>query len=406
MKQLIYLLLLVFFSSSFLNLAVAMTEKNDPSAKRDFSEASKPSSDTGLIGTPSLYSAMKNIFSAYVNLVPFMSEPAKFVAKENETVILAHMSSMAITFRNEHTKKKIESGILQSSLLEMNDHMDQTIRVFTQGHKEFALNRVQATTQLCMSCHEQLPVSKKQFFIDFWGRFERDQFPSDFSFAEFNYLVQNYKKSTEYFLKVIKEQGEGRFDHLLYNSIQKIVLTYAYADFQPDELTNILKKIEKQTKLPKVSKENIQAWINTLAELKKDPLFSKAKLSEKELKTLLDKYREVFSAVEDEVLEIKLLTVAGKLKKFMTLNPKSPMAAEILYLSGMAERHIHRGLYFSFADIYLKSCILEYPKSPFAQKCYTAYEEGMIMGYTGSAGTELPPDVQAELKSLKEKIKK
>ena len=82
------------------------------------------------------------------------------------------------------------------------------------------------------------------------------------------------------------------------------------------------------------------------------------------------------------------------------------MAAEILYLSGMAERHIHRGLYFSFADIYLKSCILEYPKSPFAQKCYAAYEEGMIMGYTGSAGTELPPDVQAELKSLKEKIKK
>ena len=55
----------------------------------------------------------------------------------------------------------------------------------------------------------------------------------------------------------------------------------------------------------------------------------------------------------------------------------------------------------SLPDLYLKQCVIEYPKNPIAEKCLVEYENFITVGFTGSGGTHTPADVAQELKMMR-----
>ena len=63
-----------------------------------------------------------------------------------------------------------------------------------------------------------------------------------------------------------------------------------------------------------------------------------------------------------------------------------------------------RGFFNSLADLYLQECMLIYTQDPYAKKCYQEYREYVEFSYSGSQGTDIPPDIQQELKKLHKKV--
>jgi hypothetical protein len=55
----------------------------------------------------------------------------------------------------------------------------------------------------------------------------------------------------------------------------------------------------------------------------------------------------------------------------------------------------------SQAGLYLESAIRLAPKEPFAAEAYVLLEEDTIVGYTGSAGSNLPDSVAKHLEELR-----
>jgi hypothetical protein len=103
--------------------------------------------------------------------------------------------------------------------------------------------------------------------------------------------------------------------------------------------------------------------------------------------------------------DITLLVASGVLSKYITDNPLSPQAPEILYWLSLAERRLSSTYFFSLSDLYLKDCITLYPKSPYAKKCYQEYEDNITFGFSGSKGTDIPIEEKQELDRLKRALK-
>jgi hypothetical protein len=74
--------------------------------------------------------------------------------------------------------------------------------------------------------------------------------------------------------------------------------------------------------------------------------------------------------------------------------------AEAYYWLGVAESHIESSYWFSLADQYLETAIRIAPGEPFAADALGLLRQRTVEGYTGSAGTNIPPDVQARLDEL------
>ena len=89
----------------------------------------------------------------------------------------------------------------------------------------------------------------------------------------------------------------------------------------------------------------------------------------------------------------------------MSAYPETPLKPDILYWLSYGERRYHYQAMYSLPDLYLKQCVLEYPKNQVAKKCFAEYEEFITVAFTGSGGTHIPVDISNELKMMQNLVK-
>lgn len=69
--------------------------------------------------------------------------------------------------------------------------------------------------------------------------------------------------------------------------------------------------------------------------------------------------------------------------------------------AGVIESRIGRSFWLSQAEAYLETAIRLAPGKPVARNAYGLLAEYLTAGYSGSAGTNLPPDVREKLEVLR-----
>jgi hypothetical protein len=75
--------------------------------------------------------------------------------------------------------------------------------------------------------------------------------------------------------------------------------------------------------------------------------------------------------------------------------------AEAYYLLGLAELYAEHTSWLAAPESYLEAAVRAAPGSPIAREAYLALEEDTLAGYSGSAGTYLPPAVETWLDELR-----
>jgi hypothetical protein len=102
---------------------------------------------------------------------------------------------------------------------------------------------------------------------------------------------------------------------------------------------------------------------------------------------------------------IAALRMSSVLYEYLNAYPTTPLKPDILYWLALSERRFHYQSMYSLPDLYLKQCVLEYPKNPVAKNCFAEYEESMTVAFTGSGGTHIPDDITQELNMLRGLVK-
>lgn len=364
---------------------------------------------------------MNQVYESFIKIVPYIySDKLIFDhnKKSSEEELTKSLVEIQKAFKGANHVNFLHSPGFKPSLDTINVHIQETIDSLHSKNKVFAHARLKAMTALCISCHSQLSTSvSKNAFVSVASNMGRDRFDSDFAYANYLYLVRRFPEAVKHFELSIKnhilQSQKGPPGMLLddkvvngelYTSLRRVLSVYTKISLDTGKGISFFKKYSNDKSISKITRMDINAWIKALEKWKG---FDTNKISsiddfiKKNLAPLEDAKGQVTSGDHD----ITLLVSSGVLSKFLNDHPNGEMTPQILYWLSIAERRLSTTYFFSLGDIYLKECIIQFPASPYAKKCYQEYEDNVLFGYSGSGGTDVPPEEKRELDRLKKLIK-
>ncbi len=361
---------------------------------------------------------MGGVYDSYVKLIPYiyfstnrMSDFKKKNKQEKEE-LLKNLTDLSTYFKSAKHADFFQRPGFRPSLETINEHLEETILSVQSDNYVFAQKRLNVLGALCVSCHSQLPESvSKNAFGDNIKKESRERFDSDFSYANYLYLVRRFDDSKNYFDKTIEsilgqQDKPGKMSNQeVVSSLRKIISIDTKIKFDYAKAMAFVEKWEKDSRLTNNDRKMIKRWGTSLkhwkgfnpATVKSIPDFIQKNL------VPLDMKKEIIFTGEEDVT---LLISSGVLLNYLVENPSTDLAPEILYWLSLVEHRMSQTYFFSLGDLYLKDCIKKYPSSPYAKKCYQEYADSIETGYSGSAGTDIPAEEKRELLKLKNLLKK
>lgn len=358
---------------------------------------------------------MESIYDSFVNIIPYIysEKSAGEMLKESsaQKALIKNLTEISDYFKAAKHVEYFQKPGFRPSLETINSHIDETIISIKAQNYIFAQSRLKAITALCVSCHSVLnDAVSKSAFGDAINKVKRGRFESDFSYANYLFLVRRFSEATFFFEETIKAnldntaQQKSAINHELYSSLRRVLSIYTKITFNPDKAQNFLVKYYNHKNITPALKSTIAQWMSELVKWKK---FDPRKVTS--IHQFIEKHLAPMENGKDKILsgdhDITLLISSGVLSKYLTEHPNTKLTPEILYWLALAERRLTNTYFFSISDLYLKDCVTLYPKGPYAKKCFKEYEENIEFGFSGSKGTDIPSDEKREIERLRKYLK-
>jgi hypothetical protein len=170
-------------------------------------------------------------------------------------------------------------------------------------------------------------------------------------------------------------------------------------------LSIALRSNSENQQLPKRLQKQIKGFVAAVDAMKNEkyPYFTDAQsadLRSYAQAVLVEEVGGDFSLDSPEKM-IAALKLSSVLYEYLDANPQTPLRPDIFYWLSFGERRYLYPSLHSLPGLYLKQCVLDYPQSPVAKKCFAEYEDIIIVSFTGSGGTHIPDDLTQELTMMR-----
>jgi hypothetical protein len=352
---------------------------------------------------------MGGVYESFVKVIPYVysGENSVEILKKDpakKAELIKNLTDISDFFKSAKHVEYFQRPGFRPSLDTMNGHLTDTINSVQNNNFAFAQKRLSAVTSLCISCHSQLSgQGTANAFGDAINKAKRSDFESDYAFGNYLYLIRRFDDSEKFLNLALERSLKESRSHELYSSLRRVISIHTKISFNYDKANSFVNKYKKDLRLPVLAKTTLESWSKSLVPWKK---FDSGKVNsiEEFIKTHLNPLEELKEQTGGDN-DITLLIASGVLSKYLNDHPQTPNAPLILYWLAVAERRLSTTYFFTLSDLYLKDCVRLYPKTAFAKKCYALYEENIQFGYSGSGGTDIPPDEKRELARMRALLK-
>ena len=326
------------------------------------------------------------------------------LSSQDVQLLRAKTTKLLALFEQAKPYIKRKSDTYQVSYDLVLQHLRKTRQSLKNANSVASRKQLRSLGTICVSCHTQ----DTQLRTVFKGA-TRKAFDSDFSFAEFSYMTRNYNDAVKYYDKYLRsDHVKTEFD--IIQPIQRIITIHSQVFNSPGIAAKQLAEYRKLAAHTDKTRKHLDGWIDGLKTLSKKHKKTSKKITFEKLESYVKLYigdtdqagAEFFSTAQDEVSRVWL---RGALFHYLNTNPPADQIPKILYWLSICDRTLGYSFNFSFADLYLKECIISHPGHEYANKCYREYEEFIAVSYSGSGGSFIPPELDDELYELKRYLK-
>lgn len=278
------------------------------------------------------------------------------------------------------------------------DHLQKTQQAFDSGEMEYARMRVNGIGNLCAACHMQAP--KISHFSAFEFVTERNKTVT-FENAEFLFVIRRYDEVLPMLDKLVREYPKSSItSDQLNEAYRRKLAIFARVFKDPNAAIENLNQDLKNKEIPVDVRRNIESWLTTLNDWKKEKV-DPSKLKTPELiqyvsKNLPKDLGRKIAPGSPQLLQV--LRLSGLLYERLYRDDEGDQTQALLYYLAQCERSLAPLYWYSVNEIYLKECIVQYPKKSYSKKCYDAYREGMQERYFGRP---MPEGVTLSLEALR-----
>jgi tetratricopeptide (TPR) repeat protein len=267
-----------------------------------------------------------------------------------------------------------------------NRYVAQTRFRLESGDRDTVRYRVRTLASLCFACHSREQVHAD--FADAEKRFEQLGL-SPLERARVLAATRQFDAALAAWKQVLQAgPDKPDFQRALEESLVVLVRVRADAAATAAFLDEVGQQPMKEGLKAVVTawREDVKAWQAEPTKLEARPLAELLKASEALIATNRD---------------VPLLRASAALTHALASDPKSKRRGDILFLLGLASGGLRTPLLWDLDLLYLETCVRENPKTPLAKKCAERFEQRLTLGFTGSAGTNIPGDEQQRLDEVK-----
>jgi tetratricopeptide (TPR) repeat protein len=162
-----------------------------------------------------------------------------------------------------------------------------------------------------------------------------------------------------------------------------------------------LDQLTKRGDLPKFMEREASAWKTSLQRLR--PEIQRKGQELERANRIIQTAKRTMEYPMDRTGLVDYIVASSLLNQYLSQNKlvKADKTAEAYYLLGITESLIGRSTWLTQTDYYYEAAVRTAPKSKIASKAFDALEQQLLMEYSGSGGTHIPEDVQANLDELR-----
>ena len=352
--------------------------------------------------SPELNTIMTEIGEAMVDVYPLFVAKRALTDSEIRKIKKA-LTQMTRLFQQAKSSIKNRPDGYHVSYDFISQYLVVVEAVVAKRPIDFARSYLLAIGEICASCHTQDTTLRTLF-----AGTSRDQFEDDYAFAELNYMTRDYDQAIVYYEKFLAAPGR-KTELEIIQPLQRMVTIHTQIRNQPAAGVKLLKKYETLKDHTPETRAELEGWVAGLTALEANGIGDNKQISF----ATLEKYANRFlgnvtpltsggQATAEE--EVERVWLRGQLYHYLNQRARADEIPKLLYWISVIDRSISYSYYFSLADIYLKQCVLEYPKHPYARRCLAEYKTYMHYTYT-RRGLKIPSGIQAELAQMENALK-
>lgn len=350
---------------------------------------------------------MSEIAGYLKDLAPYLSSEKEFTKEENAKNIRNGMSNLSAAFRDIHQQPEVQMMGLSINRDLMVSQIDEAKTIFENGNRIHSRFKIISATQICISCHLQLPDKQRKKFFN-QSDVEKMKL-EDFDRAEVLYIIRDFDKSMMWFDRYLAKVKKDDDDEKMVTAMNRKLNYYLRVLHDPAKAKASILKVSKQKNIPAHVKEQMKDWITSLEQPPIWPNFNALTAQDHEMEKFLKQFNKdsdegpLFSSqIYTEVTDYQLMAI---LTEYLNAHPQTRFAADILYWLGILEGRVGENLFYSLGDVYFYTCADQYPTQPIAKDCYDQYLEDLHLWYMKNGKAVFPVEVEKKLQALKLKLK-
>lgn len=356
------------------------------------------------IATPVLQ--MHKAFNALTELVPYITQKDLFLKKSNEKEITEKISEVRNAFKSAKHDTLLKQDLFAPSYLLVNENLDESLTAFKKGNKDYSHWRLKQLTSACIDCHTRLPTALASSFEMGEIAINPTKYKNSYNLGIAQLIVRRYSDAKASFTKNIDERIIKNDLKDLIEPFKQILLIDAKVLKDPKDMGVFVEHYLGKKQTPDEIKVTLNKWKQRLKIWEGRKKATDSLSNDSEIKKFIRDYVAPLrtDSYLSEEYDVDALIISGAISNYLFNNPQTKLAPELNFWIGWAEKMLKRDNFFGSGDLFLKQCIQRYPTDAFAKECYKEYKESVEFEFSGSRGTDIPPEVQHELDRLQKLI--
>lgn len=356
---------------------------------------------TTLGDTPQLKEKMQGLYRSLADLLTDVSSDERFNDPKNATRIEREIKALS-GYSHDLNKKDQGSKLSDPTLPIIGDFLvtetAEAYRSFREGRKDYARSILRSVPGYCIECHSRNPVG-----ADFSKLPLEPTAPlKPLDRARFYGATRQFDRSIAEFQRVLKGEVKSQSPYEFEDAIRSALTIAVRFKRNPALANEVIEASTSNLSLPKFLEQDLVRWQASVKEWEHD---SKRKTTTEdglyaEAQRLVAQARKQQSYALDHGADILYLRASSVLYDLLQKNPNGKHTADALLLQGMCYEVLSPRQLETLHYLYYEACIRQAPHTETARTCYRQYERSMFFGYTGSAGTDLPQEIQDKLLEL------
>ena len=342
--------------------------------------------------------SMQDVFGAMRVLLPLSLSAERFEDPANRLEIdaaLARLESssgrLAAHGRGENAAFEMLSGSLAADARDLHSR-------WTRGHRDEARFIVQQLTETCVACHSRLPSDRDSPLS---ARFASEEFVRSLPLrerAKLEYATRQFESALESYEAMLASTEITPSTLDLGGYLDEYLEICIRVRTDPARGERALQGFLRRPGLTPALRAEVERWIGSLRELASQP---RRASTLDEARALVDRAEDRKRFADEREALVLYLEASSVLYRALEGSlPERRDRARAYYLLGLVDTRIGRAFWLSQAESLLEASIRLAPETKTAAKAYALLEDFLIAGFTGSAGTQVPPDIQELLDEL------